>query len=232
MRREELALEWLDRAVPRGDLDASLADVDRLNTWFGGHALTIRHVERLVRRVPATTPLTVADVGAGNGGLAMRLGQWGRRRGRRLSVVAVDMDPDTARLARQRTGSSGHVTIVRGDAMELPLATGGADVVVSSLLLHHLDPDAASAVLVEMARVSRLGFVVNDLWRARLGVLTVWLATRLLGCHPISRHDGPLSVRRSYAPTEIRRLAARTRMRRVEVIRYPLLARVLTIGEH
>jgi SAM-dependent methyltransferase len=232
VRRVEDGAEILDRPLPLADRAASLADIDRLNTWFGGHALTVRHVERLLRRVPATTRVTVADVGAGNGGLALHLEEWGRRTRRRLAVIAIDLDPDTARLALQRTASSGDITVIRGDAMALPLATGAADVAVSSLLLHHLDPGAAAAVFAEMARVSRLGFVVNDLWRSRFGVLIVWLATRLLGCHPISRHDGPLSVRRSYAPAEILRLAARARMRRLEVIRYPVLARVLTVAEH
>jgi hypothetical protein len=71
---------------------------------------------------------------------------------------------------------------------------------------------------------------VNDLWRARLGVFLVWLTTRLLRCHRISRHDGPLSVRRSYSPPEIRRLAERARVSRLEVRRYPWLARVITVG--
>jgi hypothetical protein len=81
-----------------------------------------------------------------------------------------------------------------------------------------------------MARVGRLGFVVNDLWRARFGVALVWLATRVLRCHPISRHDGPLSVRRSYSPEEIRALASNARVRRLEVRRYPWLVRVIATG--
>jgi ubiquinone/menaquinone biosynthesis C-methylase UbiE len=232
MRRVEDGTEILDRPTPVADRAASLADIDRLNAWFGGHALTIRHVARLLARAPSAGAVTVADVGAGNGGLALRLGEWGRRSRRRLLVVAVDLDPDTARLARHRTATQQDVTVIRGDATALPLGNGSVDVAVSSLLLHHLEPGVASAVLAEMARVSRLGFVVNDLWRARLGLLTVWLATRVLGCHPISRHDGPLSVRRSYSPAEIRGLAARARVRRLQVVRYPMLARVLTIAEH
>ncbi len=232
MRRVEDGTEILDRPTPLADRAASLADIDRLNAWFGGHALTIRHVARLLRQVPATEPVTVADLGAGSGGLAVRLGRWGRHARRRLSIIAVDLDHDTARLARQRTASRDDIVVIRGDATALPLPDDSVDVVVSSLLLHHLEPGVASAVFTEMARVSRLGFVVNDLWRARLGLLSVWLATRMLGCHPISRHDGPLSVRRSYSPAEIHRLAARARMRRLEVTRYPLLARVITVAEH
>jgi hypothetical protein len=83
-----------------------------------------------------------------------------------------------------------------------------------------------------MARAGRLGFVVNDLWRTRLGLVVVWLATRVLARHPISRHDGPLSVRRSYSPRELRALAARAGVSRMQVRRYPGLLRVVAIGSH
>jgi hypothetical protein len=119
---------------------------------------------------------------------------------------------------------------VCGDASALPVRRGGVDLVVSVLTLHHLAPENAAGALGEMARAGRLGFIVNDLWRARLGVFLVWLTTRLLRCHRISRHDGPLSVRRSYSPPEIRRLAERARVSRLEVRRYPWLARVITVG--
>ena len=61
----------------------------------------------------------------------------------------------------------------------------------------------------EMKTAARIAVVVNDLLRDRLSLGLVWLATRLLGCHPISRHDGPLSVRRAYTPAELARLAIR-----------------------
>ena len=37
---------------------------------------------------------------------------------------------------------------------------------------------------------------MNDLLRTRPSLTLVWLATRVLRLHPVSQHDGPLSVRR------------------------------------
>ena len=228
MRRAEHALEILDRPTPVADRAASLRDIDRMNAWFGGHALTLRHVKQALASVPADQPLTIVDVGTGSGGLAARLVRWARRSGRRLRVIAVDREPSplVVRVAAQFP----EISIVRADARELPLRAGGVDLVVSSLTLHHLSPDVAATALGEMAAAGRRGFVVNDLWRSRLGVAGVWLTTRMLGCHRISRHDGPLSVRRSYSPRELCGLAARARISRVAVHRYPLLLRVVTVG--
>ena len=41
MKRTEGAREVLDGPIGAAELAATLADIDRLNAWFGGHALTL-----------------------------------------------------------------------------------------------------------------------------------------------------------------------------------------------
>ena len=54
-----------------------------------------------------------------------------------------------------------------------------------------------------MARVARLGVVVNDLDRTRLGLLGAWLMSHLLTTNRYTRQDAPLSVRRAYRAGEM-----------------------------
>src|SRR2546427_12366114 len=81
MKRAEHVLEHLDAPVPRADREASLADVHRLNTWFGGYGLTLRAIGRVLRGRRASEALVVLDVGGGPGHFAGRLPARGRRRG-------------------------------------------------------------------------------------------------------------------------------------------------------
>ena len=229
MQRADGALEYLDRPVAPAERDASLADIDRLNAWFGGYALTFRALDRVAARVPASRRLLVVDVGGGRGDFARRLIRRARRRGRPVHVVVVDRDPDLLAIARR--GRPSVLSLVRADATALPFREHSADVVTMSLTLHHMEPDAAATSLAEMLGVARGTVIVNDLLRTRLSFFLVWLVTRLLACHPISRHDGPLSVRRSYSPEEIRRLAEKAGAPVPRIERYPWLGRVLaTIG--
>ncbi|MGH7345317.1 MAG: methyltransferase domain-containing protein, partial [Candidatus Rokuibacteriota bacterium] len=132
-------------------------------------------------------------------------------------------------LARSAVAAYPEIALVRGDAAALPCRERAADIVISALTLHHLEPAQAAVGLREMAAAARIAVVVNDLLRRRLSLGLVWLATRLLGCHPISRHDGPLSVRRSYSRDELRTLAEQAGARRLTIREYPVLGRLLAV---
>lgn len=228
MERLAGGVEYLDRPVPATDRDASLADIDRLNAWFGGYALTFRAVEALLEdrgrpSPPGSAPPVpvVVDVGGGRGDLARRLLRRARRRGRPLRVVVVDRAPGP---------TAPGVLRIRADATALPIRPGGVDVVVTLLTLHHLEPAAAVRCLAEMRAAARRGIVVNDLLRSPLTLAMVWLATRLFCRHRFSRNDGPLSVRRAYSPRELAALARRAGIGGLRIRRYPCIGRVLAVA--
>jgi hypothetical protein len=104
------------------------------------------------------------------------------------------------------------------------------DVAVMSLTLHHLTPDAAVSALRGMRDTARLGVIVNDLIRSRVGFALCWLATQLVARHPFARHDGPLSVRRAYTAAELQELARCAGFRSLRIRRYPPLVRLIGVG--
>ena len=227
MRRAEAAREYLDGRVPPADLAATLADIDRLNAWFGGHALSLGRVRRVAAFTPRGRTLRLVDVGGGDGDFARRVARWAHRAGRGVRVLVIDSDEATARLASVACAAYPEITVVRGDARALPCASNTADVVHAGLTLHHLEPDAAVAALSEMRRICRGRLVVNDLARTPLALGLVWLVTHVLPMHPMSRHDGPLSVRRAYAPVELRALFRAAGVTGAILSSYPWLARIL-----
>ncbi|MEK7443441.1 MAG: methyltransferase domain-containing protein [candidate division NC10 bacterium] len=218
-------LEMLDRPAPFADLRLSLEDVVRLNAVFGGRRVTLAHVKRLLARLPAAAPVTVLDLGTGAADIPLALIRWARRARRSLRVFALDRDWSTLRVARGLTMLYPEITFVQADALALPFRRDAVDVVISALTLHHLEPAGAARCLEGMDAVSRIGLVVNDLYRSRAAWALVWVATRLLARSRMSWHDGPLSVLRAYTAEELRGLCARARLGPVEIWRYPPLLR-------
>ena len=230
MERAANALEHLDQSIAASELPRYLDDLDRLNAWFGGYALTRHEIDRAIAGVPRTRATLIVDVGGGRGDLAVRLAHSARAARRRVRIIVADRDTGSVALGKDAWQAYPEIVFVIADATALPFREAGADVAVMSLTLHHLEPDAAAASLGEGRRAARVGVIVNDLLRSRLSLALVWLATRLLARHRYSRDDGPLSVRRAYAPDELRALARRAGFRTLVIRRYPVLARLMAIG--
>lgn len=216
MDRLEDAAELLDG--PLDDLAAlagNLRDLRRVNRLLGGVALSRGAITALAED---RTDLSVLDVGTGGADIPMALVADAERRGRHLRVLAIDSRTEVltaARAANPGLDASTQVELRVADGRRLPFADRSFDVAHASLLLHHLEPGDAVALLTEMARVARRGVVVNDLDRSRLAWFGSLLVGHLFTANPLSRHDAPLSVRRAYTLQEARALAIRAGLRTV-----------------
>jgi len=209
--REVARTELLDRpGMPPAELAESLGDIGRLNR-LGPTRSLLAHVAPFFERLDGhggAAPVRVLDLGTGGADIPVALVKWARARGRRVNVVALDLHPDVLACAAPAARALPEVKLVAGDALRPPVRPDGVDLALCSLTLHHLPEDAVVALLRLMADVARLGFVVSDLRRSRAAYVAAWLATRLISRNRMTRHDGPLSVRRAYTPEELARLSA------------------------
>ncbi|WP_053333765.1 methyltransferase domain-containing protein [Gemmatimonas phototrophica] len=183
----------------------SLRDIALANRLFGGQRAVAREVYTLLRLYPAgPEPVTLLDVGTGLGDIPVAVARRARARGLVLHTIGLERTPSLAAAAAARCSLA-----VAGDALALPFATGSVDIVTCSQVLHHFDGPDADQLLQECTRVARMGVVVGDLRRSWLAVAGIWSSSFVLGFHPVSRHDGMLSVRRGYTRTELRDLVER-----------------------
>jgi SAM-dependent methyltransferase len=201
-----------DRELLDGQIDdaeevrANLRDMALANRLLLSNRAILRCIGIWLAQVPAGQSVTMLDVATGAGGLPRAIRAWARRTGRQVRLLASDVDRTVIGIARQ-TLRLRNVDLIQHDALHMPFADGSIDVVTCAFALHHFRPGAAIALLLEMARVARLGVVVSDVRRSYAGywgarVLAWGTANRL------SRHDGPLSVLRAYTPGEVQALIA------------------------
>lgn len=225
LERDHDAVEMIDRPASFEEISGCLDTITRLNGLFGGRWVTLRHVRRLLDALPDDRPVTVLDVGAGAADIPVMLVRWARRRGRRIRVFALDSGSATLRYARAYTADYPEISLIQGDALSLPARAGSVDLVISAMTLHHLRPEEAARFLAEVDAAARLGWVVNDLVRGRAAHRLVWLLTRIFTRSPMARHDGPLSVLRSYTPPEVTALCQKAGFFDVRVVHHMTLIR-------
>jgi 2-polyprenyl-3-methyl-5-hydroxy-6-metoxy-1,4-benzoquinol methylase len=194
---------------PPSELAHALSDLRGVNRWLGGTRVVLRHLARLIYRDPRES-YRVLDIGTGSGDIPLSILRWAKARGIGIEIVATDNHPTTLELARRHTAEAREITIEQADALALPYGDRTFDIALCSTALHHFDAEEdVVRVLREMDRVTRIGFIVNDLARSRAALVGArLLAATVWRHHVLTRHDGPLSVRRAFTPAELRRFAS------------------------
>lgn len=202
------ARELLDAPdIPARELQGNLDDLRRLNRIMGSRLVVLGALRQLWRQAGCPAAWRLLDIGTGAGDMPLALCRWGRRHGVRFQTVAVDNHRGVVRQARRLVRPEAGLTLVLADARRLPFGSQAFDVVLCSTMLHHLSYDEGIALLRAMAQTARHGIVVNDLRRSRGHYLAARLVLPLLARNRLTRHDGPLSVRRAYSLDELRTMA-------------------------
>lgn len=192
----------------------SLADVVRSNRFFGGSSAAVAELRPLLR---GRRMLTLLDVGAGAGDIAADARKLAARHEVTLSSFAVDSAEELAPVSRRRGN-----LVLCGDARALPFPDRSVDVVLCSQTLHHFPDDEAVRVILELDRVARERVIVSDIRRSWFAAAGIWVASYPLRFHPVSRHDGVVSVMRGFTTAELRQLVWSAIGRRPQVRRRPL----------
>lgn len=192
--RRSRTLEWLDTAAPApGERAAYLKSLASFNGVMLGHRPVLAWLETAAR---AAGPLTLLDVGCGYGDLLRAVRRWALRRGVPLRLIGVDIEADTVAIAREATAAADAVDYLVADVFNLRPSVR-IDLIVSSLLTHHLEDARLIAFLRWMEATARRGWLVADLERNAVPYHVIGAAGRLMRIHPMVINDGRISVTRA-----------------------------------
>lgn len=177
----------------------SIADVTRSNRLFGGRRAAVNEVAAALDAAPGE--MSVLDVGTGLADIPASIRRRSQRRHTLVTTIGLDEAPDLLRQAR------GNVTYaVCGSATALPFRDASVDIILCSQLLHHFADGDLASVITELDRVARRRVIIADLRRSWVAAAGFWLASFPLNFHPVTRHDGTVSVFRGFTGAELRRV--------------------------
>lgn len=180
-----------DRLVVR-----SISDLVRSNTLFRGAGAVLAELEQVFPRLGKEA--TLLDVGTGLGDIPQKAQRAAARHGVSLRTIGFDAELVLIQHASPRLSHG-----IVGDARRLPFADRSIDIVTCSQVLHHFRDDDASALLREVNRVARVAVVISDIRRSWAAAAGFWAASFPLRFHPITRHDGVVSVMRGFTTAEL-----------------------------
>ena len=174
-----------------------LHDIAQVNRLTGAYHPTLHWLGHVYGRLPRLRhPLHIVDVGCGYGDMLRRIQRWAVDRNLPVQLTGIDLNADAVRAAREVT-LPGTVTYLAGNAFDYR-PEEGIDLVISSLMTHHLENRQIVEFLDWMERNARLGWFINDLHRQPVPYHAFRLMAGLTRWHPFVKHDGPVSILRSF----------------------------------
>jgi SAM-dependent methyltransferase len=197
--------ELMDGDCSYEDFRDCLGSLEQINRWLLGYRPTLAWLKRLPPGL--IDPVHIIDVGCGGGDLLRQIAVWARRRGIAVELTGIDLNPYAARAAAESTAKEPGIEWVTGDALEYQ-PEKPVDIVVSSLMTHHLEDEGIVALLRWMETSAQVGWFINDLERSAWNCQLFRWVERIAGWHRFVRHDGPVSFRRAFRKEDWVRLLA------------------------
>lgn len=186
--------ELLDRDdIPFEDIKKNMEELDVVNTWLGGHAITINGFRQLASR---HRPLHVCEIGSGGGDNLAAIEKYCRKKNIPVQFTGIDINPSCNTVAQQRMAGI-PARFITDDYInnkpDMPY-----DIIFSSLFCHHFTDEQLVAQLRWMESNSRLGFFINDLHRHPFAYYAIKGLTTIFSGSSLVKNDAPLSVARGF----------------------------------
>jgi 2-polyprenyl-3-methyl-5-hydroxy-6-metoxy-1,4-benzoquinol methylase len=196
-RHRSYESELLDRPdIPFEDIRRNMQELNFINTWLGGHAITLAGLQTLIHQ---PKPLTICEIGCGGGDNLAAIEQWCQKNKIQASFIGVDINPFCIDVAAKRlpTGTK----LIASDYKDVHFDQP-PDIIFSSLFCHHFTDREMVKQLQWMQANARLGFFINDLHRHSAAYYSIKVLTKLFSKSYLVKHDAPLSVARGFTKKE------------------------------
>lgn len=218
-KRRSHRLEHIDTGdYTAEEYESCIGELQLVNRWMGdAHSLRTS----LFREIEAQSlkSFSILDVGAGSGELLRVTAGWARQTNRDVRAVGLELNERSAESINEESQRFDEISSVRGNALQLPFPDSQFDYVICSLFTHHFPNEQVVQILREMSRVAKRRIFVIDLNRHPIAYFLYTTIGKLVLHNRLLRHDGALSILRSFKTDELLELGQRAGLRDVSVER-------------
>lgn len=190
--------ELLDQDdIPEQDLYQNLRELDFINYWLGGYAVSFSALKNIIKR---DQHYSFVDIGCGGGDTLKRLEKWRTKQGYSIDLHGVDLKPVCIQYAENNPENAG-IHFVCDDYKNIYRHISRIDIIHACLFCHHL-PENELVSLIRFAIDHSAVLVINDLERNPLAYYAIKWLTALFSKSYLVKNDAPLSVLRGFKKTE------------------------------
>lgn len=203
-------VEIMDDLDCKGEvIDQTLRELDFINQWLGGNAVTISALDALLKNSNPTKNISIADLGCGSGEMLRLIAKRAATAGRKISLTGIDANLNIIKYAEANTPSP----VEKGTGVEVAFEAANIfstefkqrkfDIILCTLFLHHFNEDELIAIFSSLKSQAQMGIIVNDIHRHPFAYYSIKWLTQLFSKSAMVQFDAPLSVLRAFTQKEL-----------------------------
>ena len=198
LKERSSAKELLDGDdIPFDDIKQNMKELNSINTFLGGHGITLAGVKAILKRLPANKVITICEIGCGGGDNLRAINSWCNKNKIPVQFIGIDIKKECIDFAKSQCAYLDAVWI-QNDYASATFVTTKPDIIFTSLFCHHFNNKDLVIMLRWMKLNCSKGFFINDLHRHPLAYYSIRWITKLFSSSYLVKNDAPLSVARSF----------------------------------
>ncbi len=207
--------ELLDQDdIPFGDIELNMKELNTINTYLGGHSITIEGFKALAA---GRKFISVCEIGCGGGDNLAAIYSFAKKNGVQVRLTGIDLKESCISYARKRKSLPADTIFITSDYRAVAF-NENPDIIFSSLFCHHFTNRELADQFAWMKQQSAVGFFVNDLQRNILAYYSIKIITSLFSSSYLVKHDAPVSVRRGFHRNELNMICREAKITPVKLL--------------
>ena len=184
-------------------VDQTLRELDIINHWLGGNAVTISGLKNLLSEVDSKKNISIVDLGCGIGEMLKLIARQAKHEGRLLKLIGIDANPNITAFAEKYSREFNNIHFEALNIFSKEFQQRKFDIVLATLFFHHFDDPQLIAFFKQLKSQARIGIVINDIHRHSLAYHSIRLLTKFFSKSAMVKFDAPLSVLRAFKRDEL-----------------------------
>ncbi len=187
--------------IPFADIKQNMKELNTINTYLGGHAITIEGVKELIAKHNSDKPIRICEIGCGGGDNLKAIYDYCASKKLAVNFIGIDIKTECIAFANQQYPSL-PAQWITNDYKKTDFGNYQPDIIFSSLFCHHFSEAELVTMLQWMKANAASGFFINDLQRHPLAWFSIKWITSLFSKSYLVKNDAPLSVVRGFKKKE------------------------------
>jgi 2-polyprenyl-3-methyl-5-hydroxy-6-metoxy-1,4-benzoquinol methylase len=179
----------------------ALDKIAGINQWLGGNKVILSDIDNLIGNVDSSQPISICDVGCGNGAMLRSIADYGLIHNLKLELIGIDANNFTVRHAKSLSSHYPNIVYKCEDIFEK--AIDDYDIIVCTLTLHHFTDTQILTLIKQFYDSSRIGIIINDLERSALAYRLFQMVCFVFRLNKMSKEDGLVSILRGFKKKEL-----------------------------